>query len=159
MAITLELRCVAHGPFENHEKKCLWGCPDGFVTQEFRTPPRIKHGKTKFVDQQLQGLANDFGLSDIRNGKDGESVMETLKKGKPGTINVQGQEVQVAPYTVPIEHSAPGWSQRGEKASKVSASSLIGTPGENHASSIVKTMKPKAPVFVNPPNPEPGAWS
>lgn len=158
MAVTLELRCEAHGAFEHHEKKCPWGCPDSFVVQEFRTPPRIKHGKTKFVDQQLQGLAQDFGLTDIRNGKDGESVMQTLNKGKTGTIDVQGQEIQVAPYVVPLSHPAPGWSQRGEKANKVSPASLIGTPGENSSSAIVKNMKPKPPVFVNAPNPEPSAW-
>lgn len=156
MARILELRCSAHGPFENDEKKCLWGCPNSWVTQEFRTPPNIRSGGTKFVDHQLRGLAQDYGLSDIKNDKDGTSVMQSIKKGE-----------DFRPKFVEIPHAAPGWSQRGDKPlSAPTGAFLNGQKGENAIERYQKTLAPKVgelsgpkPFFVNAPNPDPGAFS
>lgn len=155
MAVILELRCAGHGAFENHEKRCPWGCPDSFVMQEFRTPPSIRHVGTRIVDQQLRGLAKDFGLSDLKNDKDGSSVMQSIRKGE-----------DYAPKFVDIPHAAPGWSRRGEKATTYKPNGLLnGQQGENTLDRYKKTIAPSVgelgqpkPFFVNPPNPEPSAF-
>lgn len=155
MAVILELRCAAHGIFENHEKACLWGCPPSFVQQEFRTPPSIRSGGTRFVDEQLKGLAHDYKLRDIKNDKDGSSVMQSIRKGE-----------DFAPKFVEIPHPEPGWSRRGEEAPKVSpAPYLLGNRGENALDNYAKNeapqrgaLGPPQPKFVNKPNPEPGAF-
>lgn len=156
MAVILELRCLAHGPYEHGEKICPWGCPPSFVTQEFRTPPSIKSGGTKFVDAQLRGLAQDYKLRDIKNDKDGTSVMESIRKGE-----------DFSPKFIDIPHPEPGWTRRGEKSNTVSPSPyLLGRPGENALDNYAKNeaakrgpLGPPKPAFVNKPNPEPGAFT
>ena len=156
MARILELRCEAHGEYEHHEKVCPWGCPPDWVTQEFRTAPNIRHGRTRFVDHQLRGLAQDYGLSDIKNDKDGSSVMQSIRKGE-----------DFSPKFVDIPHAAPGWTQRGEKPMQANAGSfLMGQKGENAIDRYTKTIAPQIgylegpkPFFVNRPNPDPGAFS
>lgn len=151
-----EWRCAAHGPFEGPKPECGSGCPKSFIQQEFRTPPKIKSGGTKFVDQQLRGLAQDYKLNDIKNDKDGTSVMESIRKGE-----------DFSPKFVDIPHPQPGWSQRKEKANAVSPSPyLMGHPGENALDNYSKNEAPKRgafgppqPAFVNKPNPEPGAFT
>ncbi len=111
MAITREFTCAAHGPFESKrlKPKCPRGCSARFVTQEFRTAPAVHGGIAKHVDRELNHLASDYRLTDIRNGADGESVMTTLRK------NPQAQ-----PTWGTVAHAKPGFSQRGEASPTVS---------------------------------------
>lgn len=147
MATIKEFRCFAHGEFESTEKTCPHGCPTDFVVQEFRTPPKIKSAGTKVVDAQLRGLAQDFGLSDLKNDKDGTSVMQSIRKGE-----------DFSPKFVPIPHAKPGWSQRNEKPLQANAGNFLnGQKGENALGRVA--LEPPSPRFVNPPNPEPGAFS
>lgn len=156
MAVILELRCRGHGIYEHHEKTCPWGCPPEFVTQEFRTPPSIRSGGTRFVDAQLRGLAQDYGLSNIKNDKDGTSVMNSIRKGE-----------DFSPRFVDIPHPDPGWTRRGEKAPAMSPSPyLMGNAGENALDNYNRNLAPKIgalgppkPAYVNKPNPEPGAFT
>lgn len=153
--VTKEWRCAAHGCFEGPEPDCGAGCPPEFIRQEIRTPPSIKSGGTKFVDAQLRGLAQDYKLRDIKNDKDGTSVMESIRKGE-----------DFSPKFIDIPHPEPGWTQRGEKAKSVSPSPyLMGRPGENALDNYAKNeaarrgpLGPPKPAFVNKPNPEPGAF-
>lgn len=151
-----EWRCAAHGIFEGPEPDCGAGCPVDFIKQEFRTPVSIKSGGTKFVDAQLRGLAQDYGLTNIKNDKDGTSVMESIRKGE-----------DFAPKFVDIPHPEPGWTRRGEKPGKMSPSPyLMGKPGENALDNYAKNearkrgaLGPPQPAFINKPNPEPGAFT
>lgn len=156
MAVIKEWRCSGHGIFEGPEPDCGAGCPPAFIRQEFRTPISIKSGGTKYVDQQLRGLAQDFGLSNIHNDKDGTSVMQSIRKGE-----------DFQPKFVDIPHPEPGWSQRKETATKFApAPLLMGNSGENALENYAKNEAPRRgalgppkPKFVNPPNPEPGAFT
>src|SRR5579862_7318012 len=107
MAVMKEYRCAAHGPFENYDAICPAGCPRAFVKQEIRTAPSFQRKATRFVDQQLRGIAEDAGLTNLKNDpKSGTSVMQELRKGA----------VQKSKW-LGVEHARPGFSRReGEKA-------------------------------------------
>lgn len=82
MAILKEYRCKAHGEFEAYSPKCPYGCSDRFVSQEIRTAPAYHNGRTAATDRNLRGLAEQAGLTDMRNDpKSGESVMDGVRRG------------------------------------------------------------------------------
>jgi hypothetical protein len=118
MAITREFTCAAHGPFESKRTnpKCPKGCSARFVTQEFRTAPAIG-GVARHVDRELNHLAKDYRLTDIRNTAAGDSVMTTLRKG-----------TNWAPSWGDVTHAEPGFSQRGEKSPTVSPAAYGASP-------------------------------
>lgn len=155
MAVVHDYECAAHGVFEGTEPKCPCGCPEAFSTIVFLKPVGTRSAGTKFVDAQLRGLANDFKLRDIKNGKDGTSVMDSIRKGEDFT-----------PRSVPLQHAKPGWSGRQEKPPDAGAAGLLfGRPGENALQNYSKELAPVVgqltqpkPKFVNPPNPSPEAF-
>ncbi len=108
MAVMREWRCAAHGPFESTHHACPKGCPKQFVTQEIRTAPAYQQKKTRFVDQQLRGIAEDAGLTNLKNDpKSGTSVMDELRKGEQKS------------KWLGIEHAKPGFSRRKGEAAPV----------------------------------------
>ncbi len=109
-----ELMCAAHGPVENTELACPFGCPARFVVREFRTAPHYHDGRTANIDRTLDGLADSVGLTDMsnRNG----SVMNSQRPR-------QGPDW--SPKWIDIPHATPGWSRReGEKSPVVMAGEL-----------------------------------
>ena len=75
--ILREYTCLAHGPFEAYEEKCPKGCDT--VERRFYTPVSIGN-VAKGIDNTLQTLANDYGMTDLKN--DAGSVMESLRRGQ-----------------------------------------------------------------------------
>jgi hypothetical protein len=124
MAAILELKCAAHGEFESTELACPHGCPKRFVVQEFRTPNAIHDGKTAFTDRTLRGLADSVGLTDMRNDKDGSSVMANQRSTTPKGMDFR-------PKWVDIPHASPGWSQREERSPVVTPQEIGGMTGAN----------------------------
>lgn len=140
---TFELRCRAHGEIENSAKRCPHGCPADWVTQEIRTPPAYRRsGKMRFVDQQLKGIAQDAGLSDLKNDpKAGLSVLDCVKKTPE----------QQRPRWGEVPHAAPGFS-RDPKAEvpKISGQNFGTQPSS--ASKFYETPPPPPrPQFVGRP--------
>lgn len=74
MPVTKEWECAAHGYFDATAPVCPHGCPDKFVRRVFLTPPAIGSEGTKRSDDTLKNLAADYGMTDIKNGQNGESV-------------------------------------------------------------------------------------
>jgi len=67
MGIIKEFSCKGHGPFEAEEPICPRGCTAG-VSRQFRTPTSISTGgRTRGIDQSLERIAKEFGLSDMNN--------------------------------------------------------------------------------------------
>jgi hypothetical protein len=124
MAAILELKCAAHGEFESTEFKCPHGCPKRFVVQEFRTPNAIHDGTTKYTDATLRGLADSVGLTDMRNDKDGSSVMANQRQTNPKGLDF-------SPKWVDIPHASPGWSQREERSPVITPQEIGGMTGAN----------------------------
>ena len=77
MAVIKEWECKAHGYFDSSEAVCPHGCPEQFVERVFLTAPGIKSQGTSRSDAMLNTLAKDYNMSDIRNGKNGESVADS----------------------------------------------------------------------------------
>jgi hypothetical protein len=129
-----EMRCAAHGPYESTDKKCPHGCPDRFQVQEIRTPPAYHNGRTAYTDATLRGLADSCGLTDMKNDKDGSSVMsqQTRPQNKDG--------LDFSPRWVDIPHAAPGWSRREGERSPVVMPEQVGQPGLQ-AANIVKQFQ------------------
>ena len=125
MAVLKEYRCAAHGEFEATEAECPHGCSPRFVVQEFRTAPAVRSNGTNIVDTEMQNLSKAYGLSDIKNGVEGESVMMNLRK-KPTNRPSWGE----------VPHAQPGFSRRPADAPenwtpevpRVSAESLGAAP-------------------------------
>lgn len=68
MAITREYLCIAHGDFDGKEPVCPHGCKgDGMVERAFRTPPMIQGAGMRRMDNTLDTLAREHGLSNMNN--------------------------------------------------------------------------------------------
>lgn len=142
MPITKEYRCKAHGPFEAFEPKCPGGkCPKSWIVQEIRTAPAYRRsGKMRFIDDQLKGIARDAGLSDMRTGDPGESVLSKVKKTPADLMPRWGE----------VPHAAPGFSREGGKAPVVSASTFGTQPSA--ASKIWESPPPPPkPIYQGRP--------
>lgn len=115
MGTLKEWRCAAHGEFENTSGVCRPCGNKRFVKQEIRTAPAYRRPNMKFIDGTLREIAQDAGLTDLKNDpKAGVSVLEAMRK-KP----------QFMPEWVPLEHAAPGFSANKDIAvPKVSAESM-----------------------------------
>jgi hypothetical protein len=127
MGVLREWACKAHGPFEESTEQgevpsCPRGCSRRFVTREIRTAPAVRSAVMGTIDKQTRGLAHDFGLSDIKVGRDdGKSVMDNLRKaGKPD---------EFAPQWLPVPHMKPGWVGRGEKPAALNPAAFGVQPG------------------------------
>lgn len=109
MAIMKEWRCLAHGELPDAEiGQCPYGCPDAFVKQEIRTPPSYHDGRTRGRDNALRMIADDHGLTDMRNDpKANLSVLDMQLRQLPE---------EERPHWESVKHAAPGFSQTGEAA-------------------------------------------
>jgi hypothetical protein len=116
MGVNKEWRCTGHDyGFESREDKprCPFGCSSKFVVQEFRTPVGIRSGGTRIQDEMTKQLADDYRMTDMRNGDDGESVKASTRTESGGT-KVVGQQKSKAYWEPGLFQPKPGWAQRGE---------------------------------------------
>lgn len=138
MAITREFICLGHGPFESKrlKPKCPHGCSGKLVRQEFRTAPAIG-GVAKHVDRELNNLASDYKLTDIRNTADGQSVMTTLRQGK-----------NWAPQWGEVSHAKPGFSQRPGEAVPTFSPASYGAQPTGALESIKPVLTQPKPIIA-----------
>jgi hypothetical protein len=152
MAINREYRCTFHElEFESTEENppCPCGCHPQFVVMEFRTPPRIRHGDTRITDMLSNQLAKDYNLTNMKNDKDGTSVMSNTSI-RSGGARVVGDEGR--PYWG--NHFSPqlGWAQRGEPtpAFKPPADWTCAAIPESNITQGSRNYLRKATVYVGP---------
>jgi len=94
MAILRSYKCPRHGFFEAWEPLCEHGCDDVAVVF-LRAPSMrdsVKSGRTKRNDNNLKQLAVDFGMTDIKSVKEGESQQGYLTRNN-AKINEQEAEM------------------------------------------------------------------
>src|SRR3974377_1336938 len=116
MAVLRQFRCWAHDlEFESIDEKPAVpsGCSNRFVVLEFRTPPNIRSGGTRIADVMQKQLAQDYGLTNMMNDKDGSSVMSRTRTESGGTriVGKEPARVSGSPGLFPV---GQGWAQRGE---------------------------------------------
>lgn len=112
MAVLAEWKCLAcvH-EFESSEDspKCPHGCSASFVVREFRTAPRIRSRGTSVTDNNMKVMADDLGLTDMRN-TDGQSVMSSTAVGSGGVKRAYQTE-QMPHWKAMLP---TGWAQNGQ---------------------------------------------
>lgn len=79
MGVLKDFKCLEHGFFESNEPICPEGCTDG-ISVVFLQAPLFKSEKSKAADDHIKGLASDFGMSDIKSAREGESQAGYLTK-------------------------------------------------------------------------------
>ena len=137
MPVLREWRCLAHGPFESFDAMCPHGCPEAFVQQEIRTAPAARRpGTMRFIDNQLKGIANDYGVTDLR----------TDPKANLSALDMQRRRQEHKPHWVEIPHAAPGFSQTGEAAPVFKPESMGFTPSEGMKD--LKLPKPRPNIVA-----------
>jgi len=104
MAVLKQWVCAVHGEYESTIMKCEDCGHAMFVKQEIRTAPAFHGRSTKFIDGQLREIADDAGLTDLRNDpKAGVSVLQAMQN-KKNLSDIQ------KPRWGMIQHAAPGFS-------------------------------------------------
>ena len=73
MPIVKEWTCPGHGDFDSPEPRCPHGCTV-VAEREFRTAPAYHNGKTSRTDKLVRSQVDAFGLSNIRNSREGETA-------------------------------------------------------------------------------------
>jgi len=80
MAVLRDYYCSNHGIFEGWDAKCPIKHCNGEISIVHLKPVALKSDKTKNIDKTRDGLAADFGMTDIKTVKEGESQSGYLKK-------------------------------------------------------------------------------
>lgn len=120
MAVMREWRCMFHGPFDATESTCDACGHDEFVSQEIRTAPAFKSKRTTVADQILRGIAQDAGLTDLKNDpKGGVSVLQALQKTNDVSTPRWMEVPHAAPGEKPAVFAPPGFVASAEAASTV----------------------------------------
>jgi hypothetical protein len=94
MAVTNDYLCAAHGPFEAQSDRCPHCKHNRFVKIQFLKAPAFTSAKTKNSDRVVKQLAMDYRMTDVKNDKDGGSVMDAMRKGNRTPAMAPGQVMQ-----------------------------------------------------------------
>ena len=73
MAVLHDYKCLAHGYFEAWDAKCPHGCDGESIVKVFLQPVGTRSDSTKHADTTMRGLAQDFGMSDVKSVREGEA--------------------------------------------------------------------------------------
>ena len=80
MPVLHDYYCENHGIFEAWEAKCPMKHCTAAISRVFLKPVGTKSDKTKSTDKNLQNLALDFGMTDIKKTYEGEHQTGYLKR-------------------------------------------------------------------------------
>jgi len=73
MAVLKDYKCEKHGFFEARSAKCPMKDCHAEIMVVFLQAPATKSDRTKMGDQALQGLADQFQMTDIKSTRAGEN--------------------------------------------------------------------------------------
>lgn len=104
MAVLHDYFCSEHGIFEAWEAKCPMKICKGEISQVFLKPVGLKSDKTKSTDKNLQNLALDFGMTDIKSTREGEHQSGYLTRNN----KTNEREFQEAAAAMQGKESRPG---------------------------------------------------
>lgn len=151
MAVLREYRCTAHDhEFESTEEQpeCPYGCHPKFVVREFRTPFGIGTNGAHTIDRLQRDLANDYGLTDMRNDRDASVMSQTRREsgglrriGSGRNVNEYRAE-QVPQWAPSIFRPPQGWS----KTNDVPAFDWNKTGFKGGANAIIRDSKGAIPA-------------
>lgn len=121
--VVREFRCTAHDyEFESHEEqpRCPFGCHPKMVIREFRTPFAIGTERAGRIDRLQRQVADDYGLTDMRNDRDSSVMSQTrresggMRKVGSGHTQREYRAEQLPQWAPSVFRPPPGWSKSGE---------------------------------------------
>ena len=101
--ILKDYKCQEHGYFEGYEPTCPEGCTD-YVLQVFLQAPGFKSDKSKAADKQLNSLASEFGMSDIKSTRAGENQAGYLTRNNKFS---EKEYAEAEKYATPKKRGRP----------------------------------------------------
>lgn len=149
--ILRDYHCTEHGYFEGWQDACpIKGCA-GEVSRVFLQPVGIKSDKTKSADKTLKGLAEDFGMTDIKSTREGEHQSGYITRNNVQTEADRQREAEAA-----AAQPRPGDGALWGGAGGINMSSVMGgmfKPVKDEAVSVLPNQvanftPPKAASYV-----------
>jgi hypothetical protein len=113
-----DYHCSEHGYFEGWQEACpIKGCA-GEVSVVFLQPVSIKSDRTKKADATLKGLAQDFGMTDIKSTREGEHQSGYITRNNSQTVKEREEELAAAAERQPRPGDAAIWGGAGGMSMK-----------------------------------------
>ena len=125
MAVLHDYFCSEHGIFEAWEAKCPMKICKGEISKVFLQPVSLKSEKTKATDKNLEGLARDFDMTDIKSTREGEHQTGYLKRNNKLT-DKEFAEAGEAMAAQQQQQSRPGDAVIWGGGGSISMNSVLG---------------------------------
>ena len=125
MAVLRDYFCSEHGIFEAWEAKCPMKICKGEISKVFLQPVSLKSEKTKATDKNLEGLARDFDMTDIKSTREGEHQTGYLKRNNKLT-DKEFAEAGEAMAAQQQQQSRPGDAVIWGGGGSISMNSVLG---------------------------------
>ena len=122
MAVLHDYFCSEHGIFEAWEAKCPMKICKGEISKVFLQPVGLKSDKTKSTDKNLQNLALDFGMTDIKSTREGEHQSGYLTRNN----KTNEREFQEAAAAMQGKESRPGDAVMWGNGGNINMKSVLG---------------------------------
>ena len=122
MAVLHDYFCSEHGIFEAWEAKCPMKICKGEISKVFLQPVGLKSDKTKSTDKNLQNLALDFGMTDIKSTREGEHQSGYLTRNN----KTNEREFQEAAAAMQGKESRPGDAVMWGGGGNINMKSVLG---------------------------------
>lgn len=91
-----DYKCSSHGYFESRKAECPMKNCTGEIHVVFLQPPGIKTERTKKADKTLKGLAQEFGMTDIKSTREGEHQDGFLTRNNVSDKEALAREAEIA---------------------------------------------------------------
>lgn len=135
MAVLKDYKCLAHGYFEAWEPRCPKGCDGEAIMVAFLQPVGLRSDTTKHSDSTMRGLAQDFGMSDIKSVREGEAQPARFQQQPQNPYAVQwGDPKGISSYdTRPIADESVNGLQLAQSTGRIRplAPSIVQRDHEN----------------------------
>ena len=128
MAILRDYYCESHGVFEAWEPECPMKHCKATISIIHLKPVGTKSAKTAKTDKTLEGLAQDFGMTDIKSTREGEHQAGYFKRNNKLTDKefAQATEAMQANNAQKQGESRPGESAIWGGGGNISMKSVMG---------------------------------
>ena len=111
--ILKDYHCTEHGYFEGWKDACpIKGCA-GDISVVFLKPVGIKSDKTKQADKTIQGLADDFHMTDIKSTREGDNQAGYFTRNNSQTPKEREEALAHAEKREPRPGDAALWGGAG----------------------------------------------
>jgi len=111
--ILRDYHCTEHGYFEGWQDACPIKHCAGEVSRVFLQPVGIKSDKTKNTDKTIQGLADDFKMTDIKSTREGDNQAGYFTRNNSQTAKEREEALAQAEQRQPRPGDAALWGGAG----------------------------------------------